>query len=239
MFNKTIRSALALLLVFCLMLGVSGNAIAMAVSNPASQAVDVIDKEIDHVIGGLRDALGDLKDEVREHEDTLRQGKEELAAEVKNALERVNADVDKVAAMVDEVEYAYHALYTAISDGEVTLAGVKNAVQYLQDKMDALWEALADLELSFEDLKKAYTTVKDIDMVAKLNQLEAAVDRVLARNAALSECVRYFVEGSKIAVAKTLNLTVDNLSYTYDAAKPLTKKTYDWLYIHLAMPHTS
>ena len=46
MFNKTIRSALALLLVFCLMLGVSGNAIAMAVSNHIPGAIDKIYNKI-------------------------------------------------------------------------------------------------------------------------------------------------------------------------------------------------
>ena len=234
MFNKTIRSALSMLLVFCLLFAMSGNAIATSVSDSASQVVGVIDKEVDHIIGGLRDALADLKDEVREHEDTLRQGKDELAAEVKNALERVDADVDKVAAMVDEVEQAYRALYTAISDGEVTLAGVKNAVQYLQDKMDALWEAIDDLNIGVEGLKNIYKTLKDVDMAAKLAQLEEAVDRVLARNVALSQCVYYFVEGSKIAVAKALNLTEDSLRYTYKTlrplAKPMAQKVYNWLY---------
>ena len=43
MLNKTLRSVLSLTLVFCLLLGMSGNAIALAVGSPVDDALAQVD----------------------------------------------------------------------------------------------------------------------------------------------------------------------------------------------------
>ena len=61
MLNKTLRSVLSLALVLCLLLGVSGNAIALAVSNPAENVLDKVDTQVYGTIDELNALIDDLQ----------------------------------------------------------------------------------------------------------------------------------------------------------------------------------
>jgi hypothetical protein len=222
MFNKTIRSALALLLVFCLMLGVSGNAIAMAISNPIPGAIDKIDNKIESVIADLRDAIADLDAQVNEQEATLNKGKTELTkaeadlAAAEAELEQAKADlltygstpellakVDEALAKVDaaqaEVAEAKALVVEAektLAQANVTIADATEAVDNVEKTYKDLCAAINNPEISLDYVKN---TVKELQdnvnaMWDSIRNLETSVDALIAAYAALENAETDAVE---------------------------------------------
>lgn len=64
MLRKTLRSALSLVLVFCLLLGMGGNAIALAVGNPVDSALEPVDTKVYGTIDELNATIDELEDQI-------------------------------------------------------------------------------------------------------------------------------------------------------------------------------
>ena len=226
MFNKTIRSALSLLLVFCLLFGMSGNAIAMAIGDSASRAVDKIDKEVENIIADLRGSIANLDAQVKEQETTLNKGKTELAkaeatlvaaeAELEQAkadlliyggtpemlakVDEAMAKVDAAQADVDEAKKLVDEAEKTLDQANTTIADANEAVDNVEKTYEDLYAALADPNASLtyvEETVKELRTNVDALWQSVLD-LETSVDNLIEAYAALENAQTDAVEVPKM-----------------------------------------
>lgn len=199
MLNKTIRSVLSLVLVFGLMLGMGGNAIALAISNPASGAIDKIDSEVNATIADLRDTIADLDAQVKEQEDTLEKGEAELEIAEKT---------------LDDAEAT---LNQAMLDLEKAELDLENAPD-----VDAKDQALADIADAKARIEKALVDVNEarakVDEAAKLVEkakatLEQAEATIADANTAIDNLEKTY-EDLRAAVANP-EVSLDYVKSTY------------------------
>lgn len=130
MLNKTLRSVLSLMLVFCLLLGMSGNAIARAVDDPVGDAIDQIDKEVNDIFAEMRDLIGELEEEIDELEnETLADAVADLI-DAEKKLGDAEAELEKLTAAGGDVTDAYNQWEDAkkkLADAKDVLEGQKLA----------------------------------------------------------------------------------------------------------------
>lgn len=188
MFNKTIRSVLSLALVFCLLLGMSGNAIAMAVSNPASGAIDKIDAEVNATIADLEAMIAELEKEVATQEQNLADaegkldtGKKDLAEarktldEKRDQLDEAKAELNEVEAELNKADEMLGKLNDKVADYQKQL---DDAQAQLDDAAVKLENAKTELDAAmeqWEDADKKLTEAK-----AELDEKQAAYDQAIA-----------------------------------------------------------
>ena len=213
MFNKTIRSALSLLLVFCLLLGMSGNAIAMAIGDSASRAVDKIDKEVETIIADLRDTIANLDAKVKEQETTLNNGEAELtkaeakldAAEIE--LEEAEANLliyggtPEMLAKVEEALAKVHAAQAEVAEAQKLVEEAEKTLALAESTIADAYKAIDNVEKTYEDLRAALAdphvsvayveeTVKELRnnvdaLWQSILDLETSVDELIEAYAAL------------------------------------------------------
>lgn len=187
MFNKTIRSVLSLALVFCLLLGMSGNAIALAVGSPATDAIDKVDKEVNQIIADLESKIAELEEEVAKQEKKLADAEEKLD-EGKDRLP------DDKALLADKREQLNDAK-TKLADAKIQLEAAQNTLQNYQDQVDELLTKIAVLE---EDLKALEGLPGYDEKLAELNDKEAELvtkkAELAAKEKEVKDAIRYIGE---------------------------------------------
>ena len=196
MLNKTLRSVLSLTMVFCLLLGVSGNAIALAVSNPAAGAIDNIDSKVNSVVADLEATIAELEKEVATQEQNLADaqgkldsGKEDLAEaqktldekkelldEARDELNQLQGKLDEADEMLGKLEEKAAEYQAQLDDAQVELEKKQAAYdKAIADGVPA--EALADAKAELVEAKKQW---EDADKKLKdtLVQLADAHEQV-------------------------------------------------------------
>ncbi len=156
MFNKTLRSALSLLLVFCLLWGMSGNAIALAVGNPADKSLAEVDTKVYGTIDQMNAMIDGLEAFIDEMDDTLEKataGADTDTKEDDGMLTAAKLSLAEARAKLDELT-AVKGVNGALEDGDVTFANKKLA-EAEADLADAL------RKLEGEELAKMKQTAKE------------------------------------------------------------------------------
>lgn len=228
MFNKTIRSVLSLALVFCLLLGMSGNAIAMAVSNPASGAIDKIDADVNATIADLEAMIAELEKEVATQEQNLADaqgklntGKEDLAEaqktldEKKELLNDARAELDELQGKLDEADEMLGKLEEKVAEYQKQL---DDAQKQLDDAAVKLENAKTELDAAMEQWEDADNKLTEAK--AELDEKQAAYDQAIADGVpaeALAEAKAELDEAKKQweDADKKLNDALDQLTKAY------------------------
>lgn len=186
MLRKTLRSALSLVLVFCLLLGMGGNAIALAVENPASGAIDQIDAKVNATIAELEALIADLEKEVETQEQNLadaqaklESGKEDLAAaqatldEKKGLLEDARAELDKLQGKLDEADTMLGKLEDKVAKYQADLDQAQIDLDDAQLKLDDAQTQLNNAHAQLAE-KRGHLT----DAQTKLDEAQAQLDEL-------------------------------------------------------------
>lgn len=141
MLNKTLRSVLSLAMVFCLLLSMSGNAIALAADDPAGDAIDQIDKEVNDIFAEMRDLIGELEEEIDKLEyETLADAVVELE-DAEKKLADAEAELEKLTAEDGDVTDAYNQWEDAknkLAEAKDVLEGEK-LVELRQTAYNKAW----------------------------------------------------------------------------------------------------
>ena len=159
MLNKTLRSVLSLAVVFCLLLGMSGNAIVLAATNPVDDAFAEVDQEVYGTIGELNATIDDLEDQIDELEDTLLDGEQQLLegkeklAEAKQMLADVedgdlkegNEKLAEAKQMLADVEDMLRSESLYEDNYASALDSFKASQEYADAKAEALQELYNEL----------------------------------------------------------------------------------------------
>lgn len=191
MFNKTIRSVLSLALVFVLLLGMSGNAIAMAVSNPVAGKIDQIDTEVNTTITELETLIADLEKEVATQEqnladaqDKLETGKEDLAEaqktldEKKELLDDARAELDSLQGKLDEADEMLGKLEEKAAEYQAQLDDAQKQLDNAQTQLDDAYDKLTSARTQLadaQDLLAEKQAEKDAKQ-AELNEVKVDLE---------------------------------------------------------------
>ncbi len=200
MLNKTIRPVLSLVLVFCLLLGMSGNAIALAASNPVDDAIAQVDGEVNATIAELEQTIADLEKEVATQEknlsdakDQLESGKKDLAEaqkildEKKELLKQAKEELDKLQDKLNEADEMLGMLDEKVAEYQAQL----------DDAQKQLDEAAIELDKADAELNNAWN-----QYYAAEAELDAAKEQLNEKQAAYDQAVADGVPAEILAVAK-------------------------------------
>ena len=239
MLNKTIRSVLSLALVFCLVLGMSGNAIALAVGNPVSGQIEQIDKKVNATIAELETLIADLEKEVATQEQNLADaqnkletGKADLADaqatldEKKELLDEAREELDNLQGKLDEADEMLGKLEEKAAEYQAQLddaqAQLDDAQAQLDDAQLKLDDAQAQLETKQDELNLA---ILDLNIAKEeLKAKQKAYDEAIANGvpAELLADAKDELEAAKKQLADAEKLLADAQKQLTDADKQLT-----------------
>lgn len=200
MLNKTLRSVLSLAMAFCLLLSMSGNAIALAISNPAGGAIDQVDTKVNATIADLEATIAELEKEVATQEQNLadaqgklESGKEDLAEaqktldEKKELLDDAKAELDKLQGKLDEADEMLGKLEEKAAEYQAQLDDAQKQLDDAQVKLDDAQKQLDDaqemLNIKFAEWQAARDALAEQeqlveDLTAEYNELEQMIDQL-------------------------------------------------------------
>ena len=177
MLNKTIRSVLSLAVAFCLVLGMSGNAIALAVSNPVAGTIDQIDNKVNTTIADLEAMIADLEKEVATQEQNL--------ADAQNKLETGKADLadaqvtlDEKKELLDEARAELDNLQGKLDEADEMLGKLEDKAAEYQKQLDDAQAQLDDAQAQLDDAQKQLDDAQKQlgDALVKLNDANSQLN---------------------------------------------------------------
>ncbi len=197
MFNKTIRSALSLALVLCMVLGLCGNALAVNVPGGAT-----VTNRFNSVIEQLETAIDNLEAQIEEHEKTLADGEAKLEdgkakleegkqklAELKQLLADADNAINEEGGYQDQLDEA-RALWQSYMDAIYEEGGyedqLEDALKAFNEKLNEV--GLGELKKAMDDAEAAYNAAVDAreaelaklfpELIAAFAEAEAEFDRL-------------------------------------------------------------
>ncbi len=179
MFNKTIRSVLSLALAFCLLLGMSGNAIAMAVSNPVDGALGQVDTKVYGTIDELNATIDELEDVIDEMEFVTLPNAIATLADAEIKLKNAEKELATLTAAEGDVTVANNKLADAkakLAEAKDMLEGEKLA-ELRQTAYDKAFEQFSDMVADAEaDAWKQFEEAVGKEYKTQSEKLQKALD---------------------------------------------------------------
>lgn len=224
MLSKTLRSVLSLVLVFGLLLGMSGNAIALAVDDPVGDAIDQIDKEVNTIIGELEDTIADLEEEVENQEQNLANAKEELA-NGKEELAEAKKILDEKKVLLEEAKAELDALQSKLNEADEMLGKLEEKAAEYQAQLDDAQKQLDDAKAKLDDAQKQLDDAwTQYDAAAA--ELEAAELELQAKQDAYDQAI---ADGVPAEMLNDVKDQLDAAWATYDNAEAELNNALDQL----------
>ena len=234
MFAKTFRSAVSLALVFCLLLGLSGN--VLAVNTPGNVNMGAIDSKVNGTIAELEDVIADLEGQIDDlekdlvdGENKLNQGKDDLAAaqnklddakaelaEAREKLAKARVDLDDAWAKYEDIEN--NQLPAKLQEFNDAMAELDTAIEELNQYPDSpeKLQAYVDALATKADAQAKYE--------AKMAEFNNAYDKLLLAEAEYAKIENYVNETG--AAVDSYQAQVNTINGEIEAAEAKLPEAY-------------